>query len=370
LRVLDEAHVPPALRRVVAASGKRLPPPLERGLVDHLDRFEWLREKALEQLRSWGDPTRDEASTLFLTRTDGWERRIEELADVRDEVGAERSLDALDAANARLNGRVIELRQELQQARDEVEQLRQDHRSDADRDRLAAANRELRGRIDGSDRAVSEAQVRIRELELLLAEADRRILELRRRTQTRAGRPEGSSFAPQVFGVGDPLALAISLDHLIESLARSGEGREPEAVSPAPALPAGTRPDQAPAVDWLLSIARPLTVLIDGYNVGHELGPTPNAIVRSRVEQVGARLRRMAEGALTVVVYWDSVEDSAGWRSSGVDVRYVHSADDAIISHAGPGTVVITSDRAVREAAEAKGAIGLWSQALLSWMQR
>jgi hypothetical protein len=32
--------------------------------------------------------------------------------------------------------------------------------------------------------------------------------------------------------------------------------------------------------------------------------------------------------------------------------------------------VVVTSDRRVREEAEAAGAVGLWSQALVEWMVR
>jgi hypothetical protein len=49
----------------------------------------------------------------------------------------------------------------------------------------------------------------------------------------------------------------------------------------------------------------------------------------------------------------------------------VASADEEIISLAGqvPGLVVITSDRRVREEAEARGAIGLWSEALVDWLE-
>jgi hypothetical protein len=367
LRQLDEEHVPIGLRRVVAASGRRLPAPLEKALVDHLDRLDWLRAEALEHLEG-----RHAAARLFLERPDGWEEAAARLESVHNDATAERLLESSEAANARLLAKLAGQTEELRTARAEIERLRLEFRSDPDRNRLAESNRDLRARIAEADRALAAEVRRSEEVERLLSEADRRIGELRRRSRV-AQREAAPPGVPQVFGGGDPLALARSLDHLVETLARRSAPGQPDPADSAEgalSLPPGVRPDQAEAVEWVLSLPRPAAVLIDGYNVGHELASVPDSGVRLRVEQMAARLRRMAEAPLTVVVFWDSRTDVGAWRSGGVDVRYVPSADDAIVAQSGPGVVVVSSDRAVRDGAERRGAVGLWSQALLGWMAR
>jgi hypothetical protein len=367
LRLLDEEHVPVGLRRVVAASGRRLPAPLERTLIDHLERLDWLRTEALGHLDDGHT-----ASRLFLERPDGWEETAAGLEAVRGDATAERLLQSSEAVNARLLAKVAGQTEGLRAARAEIERLRLESRSDPERTRLVESNRDLRDRMASAERAVLAEARRSDELERLLGEADRRIAELRRRS--RVGQREAPApGAPQVFGAGDPLALARSLDHLLETLARRSGPERLDVKGPAAetfVLPQGVRPDQAEAVEWFLSLPRPVVVLIDGYNVGHELASVPDSGVRLRVEQMASRMRRMAEAPMTVVVFWDSRTDTDGWRSGGVDVRYVPSADEAIVEQSGRGVVVVSSDRAVREAAERKGAVGLWSQALLAWMAR
>jgi hypothetical protein len=127
------------------------------------------------------------------------------------------------------------------------------------------------------------------------------------------------------------------------------------------------------AIDWLLEGRSPVTVLIDGYNIAHELSPEPTASVRARVDHAAARLRRLAESPLTAVVMWDSRLSEDRRDVAGAVVRFVPNADDALVAEAAAvagDVVVITSDREVRERSEAVGAVGLWSQALLAWMQR
>lgn len=368
LSLLDEEHVPTGLRRVVAASGRRLPAPLERALIDHLERLDWLRAEAAEHLDD-----RHTASRLFLERPDGWEESTARLESVRNDATAQRLLESAEAANARLLAKLAGQAEELRTARAEIDRLRVELRSDPERARLAESNRDLRARLADAERALVAEARRFDEVERLLGEADRRITELRRRSRV-GNREAPAPGGPQVFGAGDPLALAQSLDHLVEAPAsRSVPERPPgigERAEEGLALPPGVRPDQAAAVEWVLSRPRPVVVLIDGYNVGHELSSVPDSGVRLRVEQVAARLRRMAEAPLTAVVFWDSRTDTGEWRSWGVDVRYVPSADAAIVEQSGKGVVVVSSDRAVREAAERRGAVGLWSQALLGWMAR
>lgn len=364
LRLLDEEHVPAPLRRVVAASGRRLPPPLAQTLCDHLERLDWLREKALEQL---GDGV-EGAPRLFLERPEGWESDLDDLVARREEESERRSEQSLQAANARLESRVSTLAAELAAVRADMTALREVDRSDAERARLSEANRALRQRIVALERQVAIEREQAGEVERLLAEADRRIVELRRRG--RVDREVDRAVAPAVVGVGDPLALARSLDQLMASLVRVAQGDDSVDPPPPVRLPPGVRPDRAESIDWLLGEQRPISVLVDGYNVAFELVPTPDAAARLRVVQIGARLRRLADGPLTVVVVWDSDVDVDAHRSDGVDVRYVPSADASIVDMAGPGSVVVTNDRAVREESQRRGAVALWSHALVSWSSR
>ncbi|MGF1666844.1 MAG: hypothetical protein ACFCVC_11310, partial [Acidimicrobiia bacterium] len=119
LRLLDEEHVPIGLRRVVAASGRRLPAPLERTLIDHLERLDWLRAEAAGHLDD-----RHTASVLFLERPDGWEETAAALEAVRNDATAERLLESTEAANARLLARLAGQTEELRAARAETERLR------------------------------------------------------------------------------------------------------------------------------------------------------------------------------------------------------------------------------------------------------
>jgi hypothetical protein len=278
LRLLDEEHVPIGLRRVVAASGRRLPAPLEKTLIDHLERLDWLRAEAVGHLDD-----RHTASRLFLERPDGWEETAAGLEAEHNDAAAERLLESTEAANARLAARLAARTEELRVARAEIERLRVESRSDPERARLAEVNRDLRARIAEAERALAAESRRCEDVERLLGEADRRIAELRRRSragQRQAAAPGG----PQVFGGGDPLALARSLDHLVETLA-GRRGTEPLDSGAGPGeeslvLPQGVRPDQAEAVEWAVSLVRPVTVLIDGYNVGHELAPVPDSGVQ------------------------------------------------------------------------------------------
>jgi rRNA-processing protein FCF1 len=54
-----------------------------------------------------------------------------------------------------------------------------------------------------------------------------------------------------------------------------------------------------------------------------------------------------------------------------VEVSFPASADEALIELAGQqaNLVVITSDRRVREEAGRRGAVGLWGEALIDWLQ-
>jgi rRNA-processing protein FCF1 len=79
-----------------------------------------------------------------------------------------------------------------------------------------------------------------------------------------------------------------------------------------------------------------------------------------------------------VVVVYDSTlpgDRSARTSAGGVETRFAEKdriADEELVEMAGrlDNAVVISSDRAVRDGAEANGAVVLWSEALASWLSR
>jgi predicted RNA-binding protein with PIN domain len=131
-------------------------------------------------------------------------------------------------------------------------------------------------------------------------------------------------------------------------------------------------------VEWLLSDAPPVTVLIDGYNVGFVLaGPGDPAAARQRLELELSRLVTLASGRLAAVVVYDSADGGTerSPRRHGIEVLFTsgRTADDVLVElvrDLSGRRVVVSNDRAVRERSEKAGAVALWSDALAAWSVR
>jgi predicted RNA-binding protein with PIN domain len=146
------------------------------------------------------------------------------------------------------------------------------------------------------------------------------------------------------------------------------------------ALPPGTSPDGKDAISWLIAYQDPFSLVVDGYNVTFLLDEESftESAARERLNEGLARLRRVATAPTRVIVVYDSAQ-SGGISSSigpgGIEVRFTEAglaADEDILALAArtPGRVaVISTDRRVREGAEDTGALGLWSQALVEWIE-
>lgn len=365
---LDPDDVPAPLRRAAASSGRRLPPPLAAAVLRAIDADEWLRSEVLE---AWdggraGAGAAGEASDLFLRRPPGWEERIEALDRAAAGRDAERRIAGMERERLRLQARLAALEKEVEEARAAAGRARGEAEARAE-EILARLRRDvssLRSRVRESERERDRLAARAVEAEERLEEAGRRIDALR---EARQRPPSVAPDAPRtVVGRGDPLATAQTLDGIVAALAAPVEEAGEETPAPPLTLPPSVRPDDASALDWLLGVERAVLLLVDGYNVAHALAGEPDADTRRRVEAEAARLRRLAAGPLSVVVFWDSALDESSERIGGVDVRYVPSADEAIIAAARSSSlpaVVVTSDRRVREACERAGAVGLWAEA-------
>ncbi len=381
LEDMDSGDVPAKLRKVVQSSARTLPPPLARSLLAALDGDEALREKVAESLDAMaGDGAAGAVSAAFVERGPGWWATVAAaLADHaaadagRREGEARAELERLERYAAEAEARVDKARAEaaeaysqagerVDRARERIRELSRSDRSDVDR--AAAEAEALRSQLADALEALAETRA-------VAASLRDRVRKMRRsRVVTEAGTSE---FTPR-----DPAALARALDAQFD-LAASNAVHVPSPPAGdtvgAVALPAGVAPDSPDALSWLLT-APAATVIVDGYNVLFRVEPAGSLTgsARRRLEETLRRLHRQSANRHAIVVVYDSTV--AGERApetvrGGVRVRFAEAdrlADEEIIEIAAATagtTIVISSDREVREAVAAAGAVTLWSEVLV-----
>ena len=354
---LDAKEIPQKIRAVAKQSGK-LAPPLALSLLNELDRNEWLREKAADELSG-----ESRASWLFLHRETGW---LEELT----EIGAERSQQDQRAAQQKAET-------ELKAARAQIEKLRRDLAS------LKAQPKAVP--VSPAPRRPDPVGPELNVLRRLEADLRRQITELTSTNQELSERVEGllrrqTKGSRQARQPGSTrsasglrrqaLALARDLDTRFLAAAINPQ-LTPESADPSldqlPALkiPRGVRPDLPEAIDWLMSEPGPVTVAVDGWNLAFQLKTPPGKRERKQVEAAVGRLSIKAAGPRKLLVYFDSRHDlaeSAEGLHRAVEVEFPASADEALIELATrvERLVVISSDRRVREESARNGAVALW----------
>ncbi len=389
LRDLDADQVPADLRRVTGRPPP-LPPPLALSLLKGIDRYDWLREQALE---AWPEADAkeagpDQASALLLQRPPGWVSRISALAvgaAVEEARGAgddlARRLAAAEAAAEEWKRRARAEKDSGVRARREAEGALAEERSahkvrqataaradaglEAEVERLRAAREDARAERD----AAREELRRVRET---LAE------EKRKRGEAESARAEAAGTARWA---GDPLSMALHLDWTARVARVGGSGGPGEEAGPGAVLrlSEGIRPDEKAAVDWLVQRAEATVVIVDGYNAAFKLTTSRDpAAARRRLMLALGRLQQVARGPLRVVAVFDSRLGTAGEvpAPGPVEVRFTAEeggadAEIAVLAASlGGARVVVSSDRAVREAVETAGALALWSEALRDWSRR
>ena len=376
LRQMRDTDIPPALRNVAARSG-RLPPPLAHKLLQTLDDSEWLRAEAIA---AWADidpedPDRKRrASSAFLQRPVGWVDQVRSLADESAGAAAARTAQKLEESLGKAQRRIKRLEELLAEAE---ERVRRSEASGVER---------LSEHAERLERSRSRELVEYEQLQRMVADLEERLVEviaerdaLAKGRATRAPRsampppiPSGHRRSP--WELGSPLELARYLDDLVAAGAVAPiEAERAGSVIPSGVLrlPPGLAPDRAEAVYWLLDEPTALMVAIDGWNAAHLLISPPDIEARRRIVEAGRRLAAASVGRRRVIVIFDSREGSEHLTYPDVEVRFVASADEGILDLARAAVsplVVVSSDRRVREGAEAAGAVGLWSQALVDWL--
>lgn len=380
---LDEDDVPAKLRKVAGYQGGRLPRPLAKRLLNALEGDEWLRSKAVEELST---EAADSPSALFLRRPDGWEFELGRLVERQVQQAAQERVAESDSRFEAAVTREAEAKRRLQEARRELKDLKQRSRKEIEavRGRLRALREADRIEDEQHARLVADleaartraeqahaAEVQATEsLKRRLARAEEQRAEVERKVQ-RGG---------QAWGSGDPIALARHLDTLVRTVEADPallEFIKPPSQRPWK-LPPGARPDDRNAIDWLMRQPRAFTILVDGYNVTFRLSASSDAPARDRLNEEMSRFKLRAMAPANVVVVYDSaVNDEIATEAGpgGVWLRFTATgltADDEIrrlAAESDQSVVVVSSDREVREGSEQFGAIALWAEALIGWVQ-
>ncbi len=389
LRRLDDDDVPAKLRKVAAYQGGRLPAPLRKAVIAALDEDEWLRQKAIEELAATdpGAAGSEGAAALFLLRPAGWEfelgRRVERFAQGR----AEGRMAELDGRVAAAKRREVEAKRRWQEAKRRIKELEK-----LRRDEVEAVRSQLR-ELREADRIEDEQHARlVAELEAARCKAEtahRQEVEaaetlkqrLRKAEEQRADVEKRIQSGSQVaWGSGDPIALARHLDTLVRTVEADPallEFTKPPAER-AWKLPPGARPDDRNSIDWLMRQPLPFTLVVDGYNVTFRLSGGPDSAARDRLNEELSRFKLRTKTPVNVVAVYDSAinpEVETGVGPGGVWLRFTRdglTADDdirSLVADSEVPVVVVSSDREVREGSEQFGAIALWSEALIAWIQ-
>jgi predicted RNA-binding protein with PIN domain len=381
LREMEGTEVPAGVQRVAAYQGGKLPPPLAARLLRELDENDWFRATVAAQLEDGSSGP----STRFLLRPPGWWLELADLVTkAEDESGQaglatlERKLAAAEAKRTEAVKRLKDGRREAAEAAREARRLAEEAR-EATEGRFAAEIAELEAvRTDLRDATRRIGELERERRELLDAYG---MLRSRRARIRRGGEARGHGGGTGGSPPRDPVALARMLD--LQS-AEFGRHRARPRAAPTPksgpTIATGVRPDSADAIDWLLRIESPVTVLVDGYNAQFYIDRDDfiSGAARRNLFGLIERLRRSSRVPHRFVIVYDSaLPGGRDPRTSvgGVEVRFAEEdriADDELIELAAEldRVVVVTSDREVREGAEEEGAVVLWSEALEAWARR
>ena len=383
VRDIDWDDLPSALRPVAKYSGGTLPPPLAGALLDTLVTNDWFRAKVADV-----DGADNGAVQAFLVQGPGWwEIVVEHVLEASDSVGTA-DTESLSAELVAVQSKLSEAKRRIASLRADLEVAATAHRTDEQVESLQHRSNNLERRLAVSDAARAKAagarDVALATAETLRGERDEA------RSQTREMRTELADMR-RVLGSGgvernrtDPVLFARELDALVAMGVGNDDSRRSVPSSPdqpdrkpALSLPPGIRPDDSAAVVWLLANGDSASWIIDGYNLSFALGKAMDNPARARRElrQGLTRLSRKAAPASSVVVVYDSAVQGDREVISGkmFDVVFAsahQNADDAIVERSGADRVIVVSnDREVRERSEARGALAIWSDAVVAWLR-
>lgn len=333
-----------------------------------LDASAWLREEAASE----AELEEESAVGLYLLRPAGWEERLERLLSEARANSSQALVEQLRAELDDARRRIAELEAELRtrDAESAVAESRMRTRLVAELEAAERSRRDAEQRQRDEARRAAQLETELERLVGERASLAARVDSLRHMLERERRLPlviepagSGGSFP------SDPLEMATELDRIFGRVRRPPhtESRQERQRRPGHPPP-GIRPDRVEIIHWLLE--QPLTWLIDGYNVAYQVADEPDPLTRVRLETAARMIGLLGPPGTMVAVVFDSTREAGSSAVRGVRFVYTHSADEWIAEHAGPGTVVVSSDRQVRERAEAAESITVWSEALAEWIRR
>ncbi len=374
-READE--IPPRLRRVAKNSSRALPPPFADSVLREVRenasfreavRERWEDEKIVDSLGlafledpdSVGSDVVESVKDIELLRLEG------ELADARSTIASLEEM--LGEAKRRLAGVRSEHDTALSRRR---------HVEEASKAGLMRTIRDLEAEVRAAASETGRLTDLVGELEADLAMASERFArsserESKRRTAIRIPRSSSTAQPPK-----DPVVLAAWLD-TVERTQRPY--REPDLIAatgevPGPvAIPSGIQPDSREAVAAVVE-QKPDLVVVDGYNVAGSLDQQDFSSHAARASVIAKAERLRASCGSSVIVVFDAAdtEGRPSFRSTGgVDVVFSRNrtADDEIVEIVrgrGERSVVVTTDRELRERCAEFGAVTVWSGGFVDW---
>ncbi|MCH7669828.1 MAG: NYN domain-containing protein [Acidobacteria bacterium] len=383
VRDIDWDDLPSALRPVAKYSGGTLPPPLAGALLDTLVTNDWFRAKVADV-----DGAGNGAVQAFLVQDPGWWEVVVERVLQASAFAGSADSKSLSAELVTVQSKLSEAKRRIASLRADLEVAATAHRTDEQVESLQHRSNNLERRLAESDEARAKAAAE-RDVATVIAETSRGERD-DARAQARELRTELADLRRALGSGGvernrtDPVLFARELDALVAM----GVGVEPVRHTtddspdqldrkPELSLPPGIRPDDSAAVVWLLANGDSASWIIDGYNLSFALGKAMDNPARARRElrQGLTRLSRKAAPTSSVVVVYDSAVQGDRDVISGkmFDVVFApahQTADDAIVERSGADRVIVVSnDRDVRERSEARGALAIWSDAVVAWLR-
>lgn len=385
---IEPRDTPAPLRKVSVSTQPSLPLPLERRLLREIEDNEWFRERAAEQFEGSAAASEPEerAGALFLFRPEGWKA---DLADTARSVEAARQAGLIKE----MTGQIEKLESELEKWRTTAKRYRKTaSAAENETGRLVAKARseafeKARSRF-GGDLAEQKRENRRLEEELAAAaeelDQQRERLSFTREALDKVRRfqpPPPPDPGPNAWADREPIESARFLDEVVEAHFPSSTFREPKperAVIPL-ALPPGVSPSAPPAVECLLALDRPFSLLVDGYNVGFHIDNHRfhSPVIRNRLETYLTLFKNLARGWPRVTVVYDSScsgDTTVDYLGGEIEVMFTsagRSADDELVSMAaeqGESAVVVSSDKEIQKKAGESGSLVLYSEALAGWI--
>ena len=385
---IEPRDTPAPLRKVSVSTQPSLPLPLERRLLREIEDNEWFRERAAEQFEGAAEASEpgERAGALFLFRPEGWKAELSETV---------RSVEAAQQAGLikEMAGQIEKLESELEKWRNTAKRYRKTaEAAKRESGRLVAKARseaveKARSQFGGD---LAEQKRENRRLKEELAETaeelgqERERLSFTREALDRVRRvqpPPPPDPGPNAWADREPIESARFLDEVVEAHFPSSSFREPkpERVEIPLALPPGVSPSAPAAVECLLALDRPFSLLVDGYNVGFHIDNDRfhSPVIRNRLETYLTLFKNMARGWPKVTVVYDSChsgDTTVDFLGGEIEVMFTsagRSADDELVSIAAEqrkSAVVVSSDKEIQKKAAESGSLVLHSEALAGWI--